>query len=242
MSFTNELKLYIEQNYSEKPFVDSLCNLSKGEGTNRESLVDSQKEVYNFDKIEESLSVDESVRWCSADALLFDGNNTFFIEFKKGFLDRRTKKEKRELYKCPAQRDCCEQVEGILDGYNELFETNRMNEKKILMESLRIKLFETLKILECQLIPKSGIKASPQHLAYICVVDRKYLKEPSAVTHDVMLELAKKGTQADASLISDHLNKYRHLLKESNLNFETIEVLEKEEFQSRYPQFMEKND
>lgn len=115
---------------------------------NGESLVTNDKKLFWFDSISKELYRGGECP-ASTDGLDVSETAIEFIEFKSGFKQRLTKKT------FTASRATCPHIAGrehICDDYWDLFWKNQGHERKILIDSLRLKAIESYITLDKKVI------------------------------------------------------------------------------------------
>ena len=127
-------------------FLEPISKISENDNTHV-ALVDHQFIMYNFDKITKNLYNNKACP-TSADALFINDKEIEFIEFKSGFKQKITKNKLRDT---KAKCDEYFKMTGhlhVCKTFWELFFKNQNRERKILIESIRLKSIESYMSLE----------------------------------------------------------------------------------------------
>lgn len=161
------------------------------------ALVDSEKEIYDFDKLCSSL-FPENQKPASADGLEITCRDVVLIEFKSGF---KKKISKNNLDK---EKAVCEEAKKICEDYWKLFFQKQDLETRELIASLRLKAIESFLTLDKKIVPLCDDTDSPVRIKFLAVID----SDPAECIEDILMEVSEKP-----SLSNNQLNRVRNSLK-----------------------------
>ena len=186
-----------------------------------QSLVESDKTIYNFDLICKNL-FSENTSPCSADGITFSKNTIELVEFKSGFKQKITKwNYDPEQAKCPKYHEEC-------TSYYKIFWENQDRKNSELIESIKLKAIESYLILEkhcleCCSELEDGMRSK---IALKVVIDDDGINGIENVLSDV----AKKNPQNNTNNISSIKQALKRFIHPVDANgneyfYDEIEVL-----------------
>ena len=168
---------YINFNWNQ--YKESITEISKNK---KSSLVVSDKELFNFDKIKDDIYKQKKVKPTSVDGLQITGKEVNLIEFKSGFEDKISRdKLNPDKAKCDVLGDIC-------DDYWKVFFSKRDLEKQELIDSIKMKAVESYMTLEKMIYPAINIKNKDILPNLIVVID----SNPSDSMEYILGDLAKR--------------------------------------------------
>ena len=241
MHCTKDFSQYIKDNFSTEEYIKTFRELSSNRQLPPVYLVESKRKGYDFDQIVAVVLGEKGVRWRSVDAVAFYGDGAHFVEFKSGFLTKRSRDDIKQfyVYQCPenGQEKCCVEVNRVIDEYCNKFESCRKAEIEQLIVEIQLKMLETLKFLECNIDPYSPDCDKDIKLKFILVADCKYTSgDASEAFLTMQSTCANPHSNEKSGLIVDRLKKYINTTLHSNVgyHFDEIEVLDAKEFNKIY--------
>ena len=206
-------------------YLRPITDLSKRDD-NGESLVPSQKQLYNFDAICKDLYEPEKVP-TSVDGIDVSGTNVEFVEFKSGIKQRITKQNFDPL------RGSCQKTNQVCEEYWSVFFENQNNKLHILISSIRFKAIESYITFEKQVFPRCQDLQSPIPIKLVVVIDEDAVDG----IEDTYSELA-----GNVEPKSNHFSAIRNALRRlSNLRdvngtayfYDSIEVLSVQDYMNK---------
>ena len=99
-----------------------------------------------------------------------------------------------------------------------------------------MKMLETLKFIECILLPLCQKRIGNIKFKFLLVVDSKYLSGDAASAYEKMQNVLGKKANANSGLIRDNIKKYKEksLHNEIGLYFEDIQVMDVQDYMSSH--------
>lgn len=140
---TKDIQAYADNNWAA--YKESISLISKS-GSNHGSLVNSEKKIFNFDKISIALNHPKRLP-TSIDGLRITSETLELVEFKRGFKQIITTSnyDPKKIY--------CEHLGAECTDYRELFFKNQDTEREQLIHSLRLKAIESFVTMEKLILP-----------------------------------------------------------------------------------------
>lgn len=178
---TKDIKSHLSDKYIE--CLDTISNMSKSD--NGKTLVQDERQLYNFDKITEFLYGNPHPE--SVDSIYASERKIYFVEYKSGFKKKVSKENfKKESMSCPDE-------EGkYCEPFAKLFFKNQRNEDKILYYSIHMKAIESYMTFINEIEPKSDEDGTRKNLV-LCVVIDDYVES----MEDILTGLAKKVSKTN---------------------------------------------
>ena len=212
-TITKDVRAYFSEKYKDGKFFVSFKELSKIRKD--EYLVEIKSKGFNFDKIKEDIyGGKDSIT--SIDAVMFNNDEMVFIEFKSGVLDKNKNKG-------PSidNENTTQKCRNIRKEWWAVFEKKRYKEKELIILDVRIKMLESLNILNDKiLINCNNTTHGISKIKFILVVDSNILVNPILAT--------KMGNQKETvPTVYDEISKFYEIDKiGENLVFDEIDVMD----------------
>ncbi|MBQ9354101.1 MAG: hypothetical protein IJT84_00275 [Clostridia bacterium] len=192
------------------------------------NLVDVEQKGYDFDRIIQK-SANSSYK--SLDSIVVKEKEIIFIEFKQGFEDRVNKNTFSQsiIPSCKLNEDCDDLKTVVEKGYNCFFE-KREAEKKILIDDLILKAFESITFFNNFVISKSCQTRKDIKIIYLIIVDSLYFYNQSYTIKS--FKSYKLIPYERSRLIQAEMNKYRKIKNLDGESFcDEIYVLKPQKFE-----------
>lgn len=205
---TKDVAEYLSRVYERE--LESVTELSEsGKGI---SLVNDERQMYNFDKITEQISGKHEAP-NSADAMLVTNRQILFTEFKSGFVKKINKKNFD--YK---RMDCPDEPSKTCKPYADLFIEKQNMENEQLLDSLKLKAIESYTTLEKQILPlcKDKTIGKAVRCVYGVVID-----VPNDKEEDILNQLAELKDEESENAIAQIRQSLRRLSGNKCVNNET---------------------
>ena len=205
---TKDVAEYLSRVHERK--LESVTELSEsGKGI---SLVNDERQMYNFDKITEMISGKREAP-NSADAMLVTNRQILFTEFKSGFVKKINKRNFD--YK---RMDCPDKPSIICRPYANLFIENQNMENEQLLDSLKLKAIESYVTLEKQILPLCEEKIIGKALRCVFGV---VIDVPNDKEEDILNELAEVKDDESENTIAQIRQSLKRLSGNKCTNGET---------------------
>ena len=217
---SKDVKSYAFSNWSD--FLLPISDLSK-RADNGDSLVPSQKQLYNFDAICKVLFAPEKVP-TSVDGIDVSASDLELVEFKSGIKQRVTKLNFDPL------KGSCPETNQVCSEYWSVFFENQNNKLRVLISSIRFKAIESYITFEKLVFPRCQDSETSIPIKLVVVIDED---EVDGI-EDTYSELA-----GNALLESNHFSAIRNALRRlTNLHdangaayfYDSIEVLSAQDY------------
>ena len=223
---TKNLLQFAQENWDAYQTTISVASAN----TTGETLVASEKPIYNFDDICKTL-FPEDKRPSSADGIYFFGSEIHFVEFKSGFKQNVTKKNfDPERGKCRV-----EGVNRVCKDFWDIFWENQDRKIKELISKIRFKAVDSYIILEKLVLPNCAdhLPGRSSQLVFTVVIDEDGVDG----IEDSLADVSQKDVKIDNPLISIRQSLNR-LLKQKDAKgndyfYDRIEVLTATDFEHR---------
>lgn len=197
-----DLSMYATSNWSG--YKTSITENSKSDKGN--PLVESDIEVYNFDKIVKDMFPNTDCP-SSTDGIKFKGNTIQLIEFKSGF------KQKISKQRFDVKKGTCPKSEEVCSDYWGVFWENQERKINQLVESIKLKAIESYILLEKNVFPLCDDIEKPNNIILSVVVDEDGVDG----IEDILADVAEYQPDTNNCLISIK-NALRRLIKQKDAN------------------------
>lgn len=210
-----------------KQYREPVTELSK-EQKKGTSLVVSDMQMYNFDKITKDIyATKKNAMPTSADALTFSRKHILFVEFKSGF---KKKVRKNALDKEKAK---CKKIDDICPDYWKIFFKNQESETIGLINSLQMKAADSYITLEKQILPKCEGDNSRVLVDLWVIID----EEEIDYMEDTLASLANKTIEEKNNIFERIRKALNRFLRQQDANgnryyYESIHVLSARDYEN----------
>lgn len=197
-----DLSKYATSNWNG--YITSITEASKSDKGN--PLVESDIEVYNFDKIVKDM-FPHTDSPSSTDGIKFEGNTIQLIEFKSGF------KQKISKQRFDAKKGTCPKSKEVCPDYWNIFWENQERKISQLVESIKLKAIESYILLEKRVFPLCDSIEKSNNIILSIVIDEDGIDG----IEDILADVAESQPDTNNCLISVR-NALKRLIKQKDTN------------------------
>ncbi len=223
MKINKDVESYLTENF--KHHYETLSEISSN---NKGAFVQSDAFGYNLDKIVKEVFRRNRPKTC--DAIVFNKNSMYFIEFKSGFSKFDFKQLDCPVSSCHYDKnnEICEKCKTAFKNYNN-------GKLDVELMSIANKMIDSLHFLEHYLCPKSEEGREIQ-LKYILAVDLS--TNPREFIIETITSIAKNEKSTyPLNSIRDSVKRFGSETEGEKLYFEQVEVVSSTKFDAKYSFF-----